>query len=92
MLHCRETLKNESRRCSFFPSPSCALTSPPNVGACGGAGEQVAVAVLFALWRLLRCSLLLCLPCSACFAVCCYCMTAGWGATEVYWMLRPGAL
>ena len=22
---------------------------------------------------------------------CCYCMTAGWGATEVYWMLRPTA-
>ena len=21
-----------------------------------------------------------------------YCMTAGWGATEVHWMLRPGAL
>ena len=36
--------------------------------------------------------LLCCLLCSACFAVCCYCMTAGWGATEVHWMLRPGAL
>ena len=22
---------------------------------------------------------------------CCYCMTAGWGETEVYWMSRPGA-
>ena len=23
---------------------------------------------------------------------CCYCMTAGWGATEMYWVLRLGAL
>ena len=29
MLRCRETFKNESRRCSFFPSPSCVLTSSP---------------------------------------------------------------
>ena len=26
MLHCQETLKNESRRRDFFPFPSCALT------------------------------------------------------------------
>ena len=39
------------------------------------------------------CLLLLCLNCGACFAVRrCYCMTAGWGTTEVYWVLRPGAL
>ena len=30
-------------------------------------------------------------PRSLLFDVCCYCMTAGWGAIEVYWMLRPGA-
>ena len=24
------------------------------------------------------------LPCSACFAACCYCMTAGWGESEVF--------
>ena len=29
----------------------------------------------------------------ACFAVFCYCVTAGRGATtDLYWMLRPGAL
>ena len=39
-----------------------------------------------------RLRLLCCLLCSACFAVCCYCMTAGRGATEVYSMLHPGAL
>ena len=55
----------------------------------GGAGCGccavcfVALALLFAVVVLL---------CSACSAVRCYCMTAGWGATEVYWMLRPGAL
>ena len=49
MLHCQEMLKNESRRYSFFPSLSCALTSPPNIGACGGAEAQVAVARPFAL-------------------------------------------
>ena len=27
--------------------------------------------------------LLCCLLCSACFVACCYCMTAGWGETEV---------
>ena len=27
--------------------------------------------------------LLCCVLCSACFAACCYCMTAGWGAIEV---------
>ena len=27
--------------------------------------------------------LLCCLLCSACFAACCYCMTSGWGETEV---------
>ena len=27
--------------------------------------------------------LLCCLLCSACFAACCYCMTAGWGEIEV---------
>ena len=36
--------------------------------------------------------LLCCLICGACFAVRCHCVTAGWGATEVYWMLRLGAV
>ena len=43
--------------------------------------EQAAVAVLFALWRLFCCLLLLCLPSSACFAACSFCMTAGWDTT-----------
>ena len=44
----------------------------------GGCGCCV---VTFALWRLLCCSLLL------------YdCMTAGRGATEVYWVLRPSVV
>ena len=52
---------------------------PPFLVSCGrGAGcAAAACAVCFALLALL-------------FAV--NCMTAGWGATEVYWMLRPCAL
>ena len=57
MLRCQEMLKNESRRCSFPPPPSCALTSPPDVGACGETGERAAVPVFFALQRLFCCLL-----------------------------------
>ena len=38
-------------------------------------------------------AVLFCLVLRCCFfCVCCYYMTAGWGAIEVYWMLRPGAV
>ena len=39
---------------------------------CGCCVVCIGVALLFC------CLLLLCLPCSACFAACCCCMTAGW--------------
>ena len=52
------------------------------VAAVGRRGGARCGSELFALWRLFWCFLLLCLPCSACFAACCYCATAGWDAAS----------
>ena len=61
-----------------------AGTAPPTPPwLCWKEGEQVAVAVLFTLQRLPCCLLLLlCLPCGACSATCCFCMTAGQDAAS----------
>ena len=52
-------------------------------------GVGVAVALLLAVALLFGVVCMLALRLLA--RSCCYCMTAGRGATEVYWMLRPGA-
>ena len=72
------------------PNPS-SLFAAPLGGGCGCCAVcSVAFALLCCAWSGLR--LMCCLLCGACLAVHCYCMTAGWGATEVFRMLRPSAV
>ena len=77
-----KTAERSLQRSTFRLRHSGLVCSSHPPWLCWKEGEQVAVAVLFALQRLLCCLLLLCLPCGACFAACCYCMTAGWDATS----------
>ena len=64
-----------------------------SVHVCGGAGVPVAVAGPLALQRLLCCLLWLCLPCRACIAAGCFCVTAGRAQLPMrsHWWLRSGA-
>ena len=64
-----------------------------SVHVCGGAGVPVAVAGPLALQRLLCCLLWLCLPCRACIAAGCLCVTAGRAQLPMrsHWWLRSDA-